>query len=164
MSGTAVAPTSPTGVQGAQVSIQGSAAPAVNPAGSSIPAIAASHPGFIRDSPSGDLRSVVSNTAPIEAVVSGAFAVDWSASYRYVLTLVGNTVLSFEPPPALTNVLLLTVINTGAFTLTFPASCRTPGGGATAANQTANGTDRYVFNYDNDGTLYDWQSAKNFLL
>lgn len=51
-----VLPTNPLAQGNAPVAVQGATAPAVNPAGSAIPAVSSNnHPGFIRNSPSGEL-------------------------------------------------------------------------------------------------------------
>lgn len=60
---TPVQPTNPNAPVNAPVRVQGSSVAATNPAGSAIPAVAASHPGYVRDSPSGNLIAVGSGGA-----------------------------------------------------------------------------------------------------
>jgi hypothetical protein len=80
--------------------------------------------------------------------VSGAVSIDCSAAQAYSFTPTAATTLAFTNPPAAntSQVILLKVTNGGAFTLSFPAGTKYPGGAL--GTLTSSGVDWLGVAYD----------------
>lgn len=90
-----------------------------------------------------------SKTTPL-GNVSGAVSIDCSAAQAYSFTPTAAVTLSFTNPPAAntSQVILLKVTNGGAFTLSFPAGTKYPGGAL--GTLTSSGVDWLGVAYDAD--------------
>ena len=106
-------------------------------------------------------RLEVNNTAVFSTLVantcSGSATINWNAGNKQLLTLNGNcTTLNFTAPAGVGN-FNLKIVNTGSYTITWPA-VKWPGGNAPTL--TASGTDMVSFFYD--GTAYYASAAFDF--
>lgn len=91
---------------------------------------------------------------------TGAVAIDLSLYSAAQLTITGNTTLSFTNLPAADEQKKcgLTIINGGAFTVTYPVGTRWGGSGVvgSAPALQASGTDKVQFDiYNNGAVVYD---------
>lgn len=101
-----VLPTSPIAPVNAPVHVQGATVAATSPVGSGIAPVAASHPGFVRNSPSGDLVAVAAPGSGYQTIEVNGVALPQEA----ILNLTGagvagsdvggvTTALFTNPPP-----------------------------------------------------------------
>lgn len=102
----AVQATSPIPIANPPTAVQGASVPATNPAGSAIPAIAAAtHPGFVRNSPSGDLVAVAAPGSGYQTIEVNGVALPQESVVNLVgvgvagADVAGVTTATFTNPP-----------------------------------------------------------------
>lgn len=86
--------------------------------------------------------------------ITGTVNVDMAAASTFTATVTGNVVISFtnSPPAGVDQTVYLKITNGGAFTTTFQAGTKFPGGAAPTF--TAAGKDLYAIWYDVEQTAY----------